>query len=732
MMETEYTEQGCQIVDGVFLAEIEALTQGRHYNPHQILGLHPYFDGKKAIRLWRPGASEVFIEVKGQVHSMRSIHDAGFFELIVDGATVWSDYKVYHHNGALEHDPYAFWPTVGELDQYLFNQGVHYELYRMLGAQVTIHQGIKGVQFAVWAPSASSVSLVGDFNHWDGRINAMRSIGSSGVWELFVPGLEEGEKYKFEVRAAHGGLKVKADPMAFYSQLRPDTASVVYNIRNYQWEDTKWVEQRQKRQEHNEPMLIYEVHLGSWKKREGAEFMNYRTLAHELVDYCKEMGFNYVELMPIAEHPFDQSWGYQVTGFYSITSRYGTPRDFQYFVDTLHKNGIGVIIDWVPGHFPTDDFALARFDGTALYEHEDSRQGFHPHWSTYIFNYGRKEVANFLIANALYWAHMMHVDGLRVDAVASMLYLDYGREDGEWIPNQYGGKENLHAIEMLKHLNAIIHQKFPGFLMIAEESTAFAGVTTPACYDGLGFDIKWNMGWMNDTLRYFSKDSIYRRYHHNDLTFGLIYAFSEKFALVLSHDEVVHGKRSLLDKMPGDLWQKFANLRLLYSYMICQPGKKLLFMGGEFGQWNEWNCNHGLDWGLLQYETHQGLKQMVAEINKMYSAHEALWEQDFTPQGFEWINFGDYHNSVIAYRRKARNGKELICIHNFTPNYHEHYGIPLAGIGTIQEVFNSDAPHYGGSGKQNGTIHANRDQDGAYVSFTLSLAPLATMIFQVV
>ena len=476
-------------------------------------------------------------------------------------------------------------------------------------------------------------------------------------------------------------------------------------------------------------MNIYEVHLGSWKKN-GPYFLNYKEIAKELAAYCKEMGYTHVELMPIQEHPLDESWGYQVSGFYAVTSRYGSPEDFQWFVNHMHQNNIGVILDWVPGHFPTDDFSLGRFDGTALYEHEDPRQGWHPHWSTYIFNFGRKEVSNFLLANALFWFDKMHVDGLRVDAVASMLYLDYGRDDGQWIPNIYGGKENLDAIEFFKHLNSVVHDKFPGILMIAEESTSFMGVTHPVDHNGLGFDLKWNMGWMNDTLRYFSKDMFFRHYHHNDLTFGLLYAFSEKFALVLSHDEIVHGKNSLIGKMPGDIWQKFANVRLLIGYMMCQPGKKLLFMGGEFAQWNEWYCKAEIEWFLLRFPTHQGVQRMVKEINHLYLEHGCLWERDFDYNGFEWVDFSDRKNSVISYLRKGSLDR-FLCVHNFTPTFLDEYVINLKGAGEIHEVFNSDDVRYGGSGKLNTHPEILRNEYGQPYAVKIRLAPLATMIFRV-
>lgn len=710
--------------DPGFISELSQIVQGDHWDPHRVLGLHPYFENKKIIRLWRPQASEVFIELFGKTHPTRKIHEAGIFDIIVPGETTHGDYRIYHQNGLLAEDPYSFYPTWGELDGHLFNRGVHYQIYDVMGAKEHLHQGVKGVKFVVWAPSAMRLSLVGDFNFWDGRVNPMRSMGSSGVWELFVPGLASGERYKFEIKTQQGEILIKADPYALSSELRPLTASVVADIANYKWQDSAWMERRTREAFDPKPLNIYEVHLGSWKMVHGSR-LSYRELALELAKYCKEMGYTHVELMPVMEHPLDESWGYQVAGFYAVTSRFGCPADFRFFVDHLHQNGIGVILDWVPGHFPADDFALRRFDGTALYEHQDPRQGYHPHWNTLIFNYGRHEVSNFLIGSALFWLSCMHIDGLRVDAVASMLYLDYGREEGNWIPNKYGGKENIEAIEFLKHINSIIHKQFPGVLMIAEESTAFSGVTRPVDWDGLGFDLKWNMGWMNDTLRYFRKDPIFRRYHHNDLTFGLLYAFSERFTLVLSHDEVVHGKRSLLGKMPGDYWQQMANLRLLISYMICQPGKKMLFMGGEFGQWDEWWCNEEIHWHLLQYPSHDGIRRMVKEINHFYLKHSPLWERDFEYTGFEWVDFSDLENCAISYRRKSSSDYELLCLHNFTPTFHPTYFLKVPHLKTIKELFNSDEEKYGGSGKANLPIIL---QEGGV---TLSLAPLATQIFEI-
>ncbi len=705
------------------------MIQSEHFDPHSILGLHSADHDTRVIRLWRPGAQTVFLEVRGKIVQAEKTHDAGLFEYVVPSDTSSSDYRVYHQNGLLAQDPYAFLPTFGETDQYLFSKGVHYQLYKNMGGRLTTHGGCAGAKFTVWAPSARRVALVGDFNHWDGRLNPMRSLGYSGVWEIFVPGLKAGDKYKFEIKTQTGEILLKADPYAYSSEVRPATASILADVESFEWSDRAWLDQRLQKKDQPKPMNIYEVHLGSWR-RKWDQFLNYREVAHQLADYCQELGFTHVELLPIAEHPLDESWGYQVSGYYAVTSRFGTPQDFQYFVNHLHHRNIGVILDWVPGHFPTDEFSLGRFDGTSLYEHADPRQGFHPHWHTHIFNFGRHEVANFLIANALFWFDQMHIDGLRVDAVASMLYLDYGREEGQWIPNLYGGKENLDAIEFIKHSNSIIHQYHPGVCMIAEESTAFTGVTHPVEWGGLGFDLKWNMGWMNDTLRYFSKDMLYRHYHHNDLTFGLLYAFTEKFINVFSHDEVVHGKQNLLSKMPGDMWQKFANLRLLYSYMICQPGKKLLFMGCEIGQWNEWYCKKELDWMLLQFPTHQGIQNLVKDINHFYQQHRTLWERDFDYQGFEWVDFADNQNSIISYLRKGSEG-DLLCVHNFTPQYHPHYFLRLSNVRHIEELFNSDAERYGGSGKHNHQIEIARESSGHPVGIHLSIAPLSTMIFKV-
>ena len=681
------------------------------HNPHATLGLHG-----SVIRLWRPGGATCHLEVKGKIVEAKKIDDAGLFELKVAPNLKALDYRIYLSGGKLAHDPYAFWPSFGELDAHLLGQGTHYQIFNVMGGRLTEHQGCKGAKFAVWAPNAKSVSIVGDFNYWDGKSHPMRSMGSSGVWELFIPGLEEEAHYKFEIHTPTGQRIIKADPYATFSEQRPKTASRLFDVDQFVWSDEEWI---QKRGTLKRPLNVYEVHLGSWKKG-----LNYRELAHELAAYCKKMGFSHVELLPVSEHPLDESWGYQVSGYYAVTSRFGTPRDFQYFANHLHCEGIGVIIDWVAAHFPMDEFSLSRFDGTALYEHADPRQGFHPHWNTLIFNYGRHEVSNFLLGNALFWLDKMHIDGLRVDAVASMLYLDYGRAPGEWIPNPYGGKENLEAIEFLKHLNSIVHELYPHTLMCAEESTSFTGVSHPLQWNGLGFDLKWNMGWMNDTLRYFSKDPIHRKFHQNDLTFGLIYAFSERFILVASHDEVVHGKGSLISKMPGDDWQKFANVRLFYSYMICQPGKKLVFMGCELGQWSEWNCKEEIAWNLLKYDRHQQLQRCFCELNHFYLAHSALWERDFEPAGFEWVDFHDVQNSVICYLRKSGH-QTLLCVHNFTPTYFSKYFVRMKAS-SIQEVMNTDREEFWGSGKLNKNVEKVEGQ-----GFHIQLAPLATMIFEV-
>jgi 1,4-alpha-glucan branching enzyme len=694
------------------------------HDPHVVLGIHEK-DGQGAvIRLWRPGARTIIVEIKEKRVEAKKIDESGLFEIELETKIGPLDYRVYHNNGLFSFDPYAFWPTIGEMDTFLFNQGTHYKIYEVLGAHIIEHQGCVGTKFAVWAPNAKQVALVGDFNQWDGRINPMRSMGPSGVWELFIPGLGMHEKYKFEIRTQEGHIKIKADPYANQFELRPNNASIVTTWKNHEWKDQTWIDERVRRQHIDAPLNIYEIHLGSWRRRNG-QFMNYRELAHEVALYCQEMGFTHIELMPIEEHPLDESWGYQVTGFYAPTSRYGTLEDFQYFVDYLHQKKIGIILDWVPAHFPVDEFSLQQFDGSYLYEHADPKKGMHPHWNTLIFNYGRHEVANFLLGNALFWIELMHIDGLRVDAVASMLYLDYGREQGEWTPNAYGGRENLEAIEFIKHLNSIVHERVPGALICAEESTSFTGITHSLSVNGLGFDLKWNMGWMNDTLSYFYTDPFFRHYHHNQLTFGLIYAFSEKFLLPLSHDEVVHGKKSLLSKMPGDDWQRFANLRLLISYQMCQPGKKLLFMGGEIGMWEEWSEHQAIPWQITNYPTHNGVQKMVKDLNHFYLEHKQLWEFDFDFRGFEWIDLQDQVNSVLSYLRKSSSSC-LLCIHHFTPSYFPSYFIKINNVRALREVFSSDRKEYGGSAKLNTQPKVLRGE-----GVEIQLAPLSTMIFEI-
>ena len=692
---------------------IEAIVRPDHHDPFTILGAHvAEFKGKKcvAIRAFLPDAEkvEVIDIANGMPFKMNKLDAAGFFEaVILDRSSVFAyRLKSFYANGASAefYDSYAFMPTLGETDQYLFNEGNHHELYEKLGAHIRLmdyyQDKLGGISFAVWAPNAKRVSVIGDFNCWDGRRHVMRSLGNSGIWEIFIPGLQTGQNYKFEVKTQHGELLEKIDPFAFYAEVRPKTASKIYDINGYDWKDAEWLKARSQRDWQREPVSIFECHLGSFMRNleEGNRFMTYRELAPLLADYAKQLGYTHIELLPITEHPLDMSWGYQVTGYFAPTSRFGSPKDFMYFVDYLHQEGIGVLLDWVPAHFPKDAHGLAKFDGTALYEHSDPRQGEHKDWSTLIFNFGRNEVKNFLISSALFWMDKYHLDGLRVDAVASMLYLDYSRKAGEWVPNQYGGRENLEAIEFLKYLNSICQEKHPGIMNIAEESTAWPGVSKPCSEGGLGFTFKWNMGWMNDTLTYFQKDSIYRRYHHNNLTFPLIYAFHEHFIYVMSHDEVVHGKGNLINKMPGDFWQKFANVRLLFSMMWTMPGKKLLFQGTDFGQWNEWNSNQSLDWHLLEYDSHKGLQRLVSHLNHLYRSETALFLKDSDSSGFEWINFDDADSSMISWVRKGDNPDDMmVFVANFTPVPHTGYRLGVPREGYYREILNSDSEMYFGS-----------------------------------
>lgn len=633
------------------------------------------------------------------------------------------------------HDPYAFEPLLTDMDLHLFNEGTHEKIYERLGAHVRTIDGTTGVNFAVWAPNAKSIAVVGDFNRWDGQQHPMRKRVPSGIWELFVPDIGHGEIYKFQMINCRDQQIEKSDPYGFYSELPPRTASVITDLDSYQWSDADWMTRRRETNQLEQPVTVYELHLGSWRQDETKTngWKNYRDLAHEVVAYCLDLGFTHIELMPISEHPYTGSWGYQTVGYFACTSRYGTPEDFMYFVDYCHQNDLGVIIDWVPAHFPKDIHGLAKFDGTELFEHADPRQGEHPDWDTLIFNYNRNEVRNFLVANALFWLDKYHIDGLRVDAVASMLYLDYSRKEGEWIPNKYGGRENLGAIEFLKELNEKVHAAFPSALTIAEESTAWGGVSRPTHAGGLGFSIKWNMGWMNDSLRYIRNESIHRKYHHDELTFSLIYAFTENFMLPFSHDEVVHGKGTLLDQMPGDLWQKFANLRLLYSYMWTHPGKKLLFMGCEFGQWNEWNCDSEIQWDLLELDSHRGLQKMVGDLNKLYCDEKALHQLDFEEGGFEWIDHMNREASILCYLRRAKDPDDFVVVcGNFTPTVHHEYRVGVPEPGRYIEIFNSDSTYYGGSNQGNGLGLQSEDipLQGHDQSITINLPPLAVVVLK--
>ncbi|MFP5299350.1 MAG: 1,4-alpha-glucan branching protein GlgB [Actinomycetota bacterium] len=710
---------------------IEQLVRGELGDPHSVLGRHPVPDGI-TIRAFRPDASEVRVLVGGEaVAKLEKIHNAGVFEGVVEEPL--KDYELevdYPHGQTFRlRDPYAFLPTLGEMDTYLVGEGTHRRLWEKMGAHPRVIDGVEGTSFAVWAPNARSVRLVGGFNSWDGRLSPMRLLGSSGIWELFLPDVGPGDIYKFELITADGRLILKTDPFAFRTEVPPNNAAVVHESA-YPFTDDRWMERRKQGDAHSEPMSIYEVHLGSWRQTPDGEPLSYRDLAEQLADYCREMGFTHVELMPVAEHPFGGSWGYQVSHYFAPTARFGSPDDFKAFVDTMHNADIGVIVDWVPAHFPRDEWALGRFDGTALFEHEDPRKGAHPDWGTLVFNYGRNEVRNFLISNALYWIEEFHVDGLRVDAVASMLYLDYSREQGEWIPNEYGGRENLEAIGFLKELNTVVHGEHPGVLMIAEESTAWPGVSRPVHLGGLGFGFKWNMGWMHDTLDYFDKEPIYRRYHHNNLTFSLVYAWSENFVLPLSHDEVVHGKGSLIGKMPGDRWQGFANLRSLYAYMWAHPGKNLLFMGGEIAQEREWNHDNSLDWHLLDDPMHHGVQRLVADLNKAYKGIPALWEFDHSPEGFRWIDANDADNNAISFYRHSPNGdRDLVCVANLSPVPRHGFRVGLPSDRPFQEILNTDAEIYGGTnmGNMGEVIPERVPWHGLEHSALVTLPPLAVL-----
>lgn len=743
--------------------QVERIVWNQHHDPFEVLGSHPIEqDGKTVwvVRAYLPTASAawVILPEERQEYLMEAVHHPHFFECTIDTPEL-ANYQLRIQEGEHErvmYDPYAFRsPRLTEFDLHLFAEGNHHRIYEKLGAHPTEINGVEGVYFAVWAPNARNVSVLGDFNYWDGRKNQMRK-GSTGVWELFIPGLAVGDRYKYEIKNQDGHIYEKSDPYGFQQEVRPKTASIVTDLEAYSWNDQDWMEQRRHTDPLTQPISVYEVHLGSWlhassaepprlpngetepivlvsELKTGARFLTYRELAERLIPYVKELGYTHIELLPIAEYPFDGSWGYQVTGYYACTSRYGSPEDLMYFIDQCHQNGIGVIVDWVPGHFPKDGHGLAYFDGSHLYEHADPRKGEHKEWGTLVFNYSRHEVRNFLVANALFWFDKYHIDGIRVDAVASMLYLDYCRKEGEWLPNQYGGRENLEAADFLRQTNHVIFSYFPGILSIAEESTAWPMVTWPAYMGGLGFNLKWNMGWMHDMLDYFSMDPWFRQFHQNNITFSMWYHHSENYMLALSHDEVVHGKSHIIGKMPGDKWQKFANIRCLFAYMFSHPGKKTLFMGMEFGQWSEWNVWGDLEWHLLQYEPHQQLKRFMQDLNHLYRQEPALYTQDFSEPGFEWIDCSDNRHSVVSFIRRSKDTDDfIITACNFTPQPHSHYRIGVPEPGFYTELFNSDAREYGGSNL--GNLGGKWTDEWSYhnhpYSIDLCLPPLGVLILK--
>jgi 1,4-alpha-glucan branching enzyme len=744
--------------------QIERIVWNQHHDPFEVLGPHQVQQNGKhvwVVRAYLPHASAAWVvrPEERKEYPMQSVHDPHFFECVLDIDEL-SNYQLKIKEGDHErvtYDPYAFRsPLLTDFDIHLFAEGNHHRIYEKLGAHPTEADGVKGVYFAVWAPNARNVSVLGDFNHWDGRHHQMRVRGN-GIWELFIPELDAGTKYKYEIKNHVGHIYEKSDPYGFQQEVRPKTASIVTDLESYQWHDLDWMEARRHTDPLTDPISVYEVHVGSWLHasaaepahtadgevippvivadlKPGARFLTYRELADRLIPYVKELGFTHVELLPIAEHPFDGSWGYQVTGYYACTSRYGTPQDFMYFVDQCHQNGIGVIVDWVPGHFPKDGHGLAFFDGTALYEYADPRKGEHHEWGTLVFNYDRNEVRNFLVANALFWFDKYHIDGIRVDAVASMLYLDYLRKPGEWVPNQYGGRENIEAADFLRQMNHLLFSYYPGALSIAEESTTWPMVSWPTYVGGLGFNLKWNMGWMHDMLDYFHMDPWFRQFHQNNITFSIMYAFSENFMLALSHDEVVHGKSPMIGKMPGDEWQKFANLRALYTYMFTHPGKKTLFMSMEFGQWSEWNVWGDLEWHLLQYESHQQLKYFMSRLNELYRSQAALYTQDFSYDGFEWIDCSDNRHSVVSFIRKAKDDSDdyAVVVCNFTPQPHSHYRVGVPELGFYTELFNSDAREYGGSNM--GNLGGKWAEEWSFhnrpYSIDLCLPPLGVLVLK--
>ena len=707
--------------------DLDLLVDGAHASPHDILGPHRH-DDAVTVRAMRPLAQSVTVVMGDQRYPMEHEH-RGIWRVVlpIDGTP---DYKLdveYDGNTLPADDPYRFLPTLGDVDLHLIGEGRHEQLWQVLGAHThtydSLHGPVAGTSFAVWAPNARGVRVVGDFNYWDGVGSPMRSLGSSGVWELFVPDVGDGTKYKFSVLGADFVWRDRADPVAFATELAPQTASVVFTS-DYDWADAGWMDRRAHENPHTGPMSVYEVHLGSWRKG-----LSYEDLAAELVDYVVTNGFTHVEMLPVTEHPYEPSWGYQVTSYFAPTSRFGNPDQFRHLVDRLHQAGIGVIMDWVPAHFPKDSWALGRFDGTPLYEHPDPRRGEQLDWGTFVFNFGRPEVRNFLVANAVFWLEEFHIDGLRVDAVASMLYLDYSREPGEWLPNEYGGRENLEAVAFLQEMNATVYKRCPGIVTVAEESTAWPGVTRPTHLGGLGFGFKWNMGWMHDSLDYMAREPIYRQYHHSEMTFAMMYAYTEQFVLPLSHDEVVHGKGSMINKMPGDDWQKFANLRSYYGFMWAHPGKQLLFMGGEFGQWREWSEGRSLDWDLLQYPNHSGLQKCLADMNRAYRDNPAMWRKDHDPSGFEWIDANDAAGNVFSWLRFDGDGGVVACVSNMAPVVHEDYRLGLPHAGSWTEIVNTDALDYGGSGVGNlGRVDATDDPwHGRPASARMVLPPLASV-----
>jgi 1,4-alpha-glucan branching enzyme len=711
---------------------IESLLQTRLYDPFGLLGLHNE-DSEWVIRVYEPYATQVVLITKKEGDPFKRIHPTGLFELRCKSRPDLP-YRLRLHFGNATHeifDPYQFPSSISQQDLYLFSEGNLHQGYLMLGSHAMEINGVKGIRFAVWAPNAERVSVVGEFNLWDGRIHPMRSLGSSGVWDLFIPELKQHALYRYEIRNRNSGqLLTKTDPYAQGYELRPGTASLAAAANEHDWKDAEWLKQRGEWDWLHGAINIYEMHAGSWKRHPDGRFYTYNELATDLVPYVKGLGYTHIELMPISEHPLDESWGYQATGYFAATSRFGSPDELRNLVDTCHQAGIGVILDWVPAHFPQDSWSFARFDGTALYEHQDPRLGFHEDWGTYIFNFGRNEVKSFLMSSAHFWLSEFHFDGLRVDAVASMLYLDYSRKAGEWIPNKYGGRENLEAVEFLREMNIMVHDKFPGALTMAEESTAWPGVSRPVYLGGLGFSIKWNMGWMNDTLGYFKHDPVHRRYHHNELTFGQLYAYTENFVLPFSHDEVVHGKGSLLSKMPGDAWQKFANLRLLMTYQMTSPGKKLNFMGNEIAQGREWQSRWELEWWQLSQESHRGMQNLTHDLNQLYRKMPALHDLDFQPDGFAWVDCNDAEKSVLSFQRRARDGSCAIIALNLTPVPRNHYRIGLPMQAEYREVLNSDSQYYAGSniGNAGSIIAESIPWMGLPYSAEIALPPLAGVI----